>query len=298
MNIKGRSLQLFFVDGRPDGMLTAEVFNWTGHVLRFPRTQLKQALNRTQAEHTGVYVLIGEQDGRPLAYIGEAEDLSSRIKSHAANKDWWETAVLITSAADNLHKAHAKYLESRLVEIADSIKAISLENGNVPPRSSLSEADLANMEFFLDTLRMVLPAIRVDMFLDKSRPQTGQDVESQTGSALATFVLTTPKHGVSGEADLIDGEWIIKAGSKAKLEWSMHSSGRSYEKLHSELILNGTLVSDGKHAVFVQDYAFTSPSAAAAIMNGRASNGRRAWKEKSTGLRYGLWEAQQLEAVT
>jgi hypothetical protein len=32
----GRSLELFFIDGIPEGMLTAEVFNWTGHVLMAP----------------------------------------------------------------------------------------------------------------------------------------------------------------------------------------------------------------------------------------------------------------------
>jgi hypothetical protein len=35
----GRSLELYFIDGHPEGMLTAEVFNWTGHVLKFPRAQ-------------------------------------------------------------------------------------------------------------------------------------------------------------------------------------------------------------------------------------------------------------------
>jgi len=42
--INGRSLELFFIDGRPDGMLTAEVFNWTGHVLMTPRTRISEAL--------------------------------------------------------------------------------------------------------------------------------------------------------------------------------------------------------------------------------------------------------------
>lgn len=41
-----RSLELFFIDGKPDGMLTAEVFNWTGHVLMSPRTQISEALKR------------------------------------------------------------------------------------------------------------------------------------------------------------------------------------------------------------------------------------------------------------
>jgi hypothetical protein len=70
---KGRSLELFFIDGRPDGMLTAEVFNWTGHVLMTPRTQISEALNRQEARYTGVYLLFGERAGEPLAYIGEAE---------------------------------------------------------------------------------------------------------------------------------------------------------------------------------------------------------------------------------
>ena len=80
MKVNGRSLHLFFTNGRPDGMLTAEVFIWTGHVLRIPRTQLKEALARPETDYTGVYILIGDLNGRNLAYIGEAEKLSKRIK--------------------------------------------------------------------------------------------------------------------------------------------------------------------------------------------------------------------------
>lgn len=62
----GRSLELYYIDGRPDGMLTAEMFNWTGHVLMTPRTQLSQALGRTEAGYAGVYLLLGEREGEPL----------------------------------------------------------------------------------------------------------------------------------------------------------------------------------------------------------------------------------------
>jgi len=34
-------------------MLTAEVFNWTGHVLVTPRTQIGAALARKEAQFTG-----------------------------------------------------------------------------------------------------------------------------------------------------------------------------------------------------------------------------------------------------
>jgi len=193
MTTKGQSLELFFIDGRPDGMLTAEVFNWTGHVLRVPRTQLKEALQRPETRYTGVYVLLGIKDGAQLAYIGETEDLSVRLRDHAAKKDWWETAILISSTANNLHKAHVKYLEARMVEIARSVGSTPLENGNTPPRSSLSESAISNMEAFLETLQMVLPAIRVDMFLNKARDSSPSSLPEPPVETAVLFELKTPK---------------------------------------------------------------------------------------------------------
>lgn len=84
----GRSLELYYIDGRPDGMLTAELFNWTGHVLMTPRTQIAEALVRPEAKFTGVYLLIGEQNGEPRAYIGQGEDIAARIRDHDVKKDW------------------------------------------------------------------------------------------------------------------------------------------------------------------------------------------------------------------
>ena len=98
---QGRSLELYFIDGRPDGMLTAEVFNWTGHVLMAPRTQIAEALQREEAGYTGVYLLLGERDGVPLAYIGEGEIIADRIRMHDSKRDWWTKAVLVTTGANN-----------------------------------------------------------------------------------------------------------------------------------------------------------------------------------------------------
>ena len=111
----GKSLELYFIDGRPDGILTAEVFNWTGHVLMTPRTRIADALKRDAAAYTGVYLLLGERDGEPLAYVGESDNIRKRITQHDVQKDWWETAVIVTTSANNLNKAHVRYLEARLV---------------------------------------------------------------------------------------------------------------------------------------------------------------------------------------
>ncbi|OAN68312.1 methionine sulfoxide reductase [Rhodobacteraceae bacterium EhC02] len=295
---QGRSLELFFIDGRPDGMLTAEVFNWTGHVLRVPRTQIIDGLARPEAGHTGVYVLIGEREGEALAYIGEAEDMRSRLKEHVIRKDWWEYAVLVTSASNNLHKAHVKYLESRLVEIARNVSATPLENGNTPPRSSLSEAAISNMEGFLETLMMVLPAIRVDMFLQKSRSPDIKNGGSASDPVGLEFEFSMPRHGLKATAILSSGELIVKAGSEARAAWiGDRKNNTHYFKLYDELVTSGVLIDHGQHRKFTKDYAFSSPSAAAAIVAGRSANGRTCWQLKSDGRTYAEWEEALIAAA-
>lgn len=286
---QGRSLELFFVDGRPDGMLTAEVFNWTGHVLRTPRTQLKEALSRPEAGFTCVYLLFGEQDGNPLLYVGEAEDMRVQLRDHAAKKDWWDYAVLITSAANNLHKAHVKYLESRLVETATDVGSIQLDNGNIPPRSSLNEAARANMESFIDTLLMVLPAIRIDAFLSKKRSAPTPRATDTAQTEETRFTFKMPRHEVEAFALLRQGEMIVQAGSQVRARWVGDRKHNShYYKLHDELVEKGIIKPEGAMAVMTEDYAFSSPSAAAAVVAGRSANGRTSWTVVGTNMTYAI----------
>lgn len=114
----GQSLELYFVDGRPEGLVTAEMFNWTGHVLVSPRTFLQASLERMEADRSGVYILTGESTGEPRVYIGEGEDIGDRLRNHVRNKDWWDVAVLVTASDNRLNKAHVRYLEARLIALA------------------------------------------------------------------------------------------------------------------------------------------------------------------------------------
>lgn len=296
----GRSLELYFIDGNPDGMQTAEVFNWTGHVLMTPRTRIKAALDRKEARYTGVYLLLGDLDGEPMAYIGEGEDIADRIKSHDQKKDWWTQVILVTTGANALNKAHVKYLESRLVEIARSVKRRELENGNTPPRPGLSEAAQANMEAFLDYLLMVLPALRIDMFQEYAKPSMDKPVgvlAEATGTG-PVFELVNKKHGISAKAALEGDDFTVLEGSAARLQWQGKGSGETgYAQLHAESRKTGVLVANGQQCIFAKSYAFRSPSAAAAVVNGRPTNGTVEWKVAGTGQTYKAWEAGELGTV-
>ena len=69
MNIENqaRSLELYIIDGNPDGILTAEGCNWRGYVLVAPRLQISRELQRPEAGYRGICLLLGEQDHNPLA---------------------------------------------------------------------------------------------------------------------------------------------------------------------------------------------------------------------------------------
>lgn len=293
----GRSLELYFIDGRPDGMLTAEVFNWTGHVLRTPRIQITKALQRPEAGHTGVYLLIGENDQGPLAYIGEGEVISDRIRSHDSKRDWWTNAVLITTGANNLNKAHVKYLEARLIAEADEIGRVPLENGNSPSAPSLSEAATANMEGFLEYLFLVLPAIGVDIFVRRTRATTpagnaGLSSPSRIDEPVI-FETSLKKEGISATAMLVEGEFVVQVGSLARGAW-VGKAEHNYHVLYDSLVKEGVLIKEGSNCRFTQSYAFRSTSAAAAVVKGRSSNGPSTWKVESSGETYREWEQRAL----
>ena len=294
INNAGLSLELHYIDGDPEGMLTAEVFNWTGHVLKTPRMQISQALSRPEAKFTGIYLLLGECDGETSAYIGESENIGDRIKNHDNNKDWWTDAILITSTANNLNKAHIKYLESRLVEEANFAGRILLQNGNQPNKPSLSESAKSNMETFLQYIFMVLPALKIDIFPQKLNTKKPLKDNANT-TDISKFELISKKYLISATAQQIQNEFIVLKGSSARDTWVGKGTFNSgYAKLHKELINTEVLVTQGKNRIFSVDYSFNSPSAASAVIYGRASNGRTAWKVKNQNITYHEWDEMRL----
>ena len=303
----GRSLELFFIDDHPDGLLTASMFGWIGRVLVVPRTRLPEGLARTEAAYAGVYILLGEEDGVAVAYIGESDNVAHRMKNHDQRKDWWTTAVLVTSDANQLNKAHVRFLEARLIQEAQRIGRTPLTNTGTASQAQLSEADTAKMLAFLDNLYLALPAVRVDMFTQRARPKPQlREVTTAIGAPappadttpspppLARFHLRSARQKIDAVADLTLGELVVQAGSSGRAEWvgaEGHNAG--YASLHGELLSSGVLTVQDGRAVFAENYAFSSPSAAAAVVLGRSANGAAEWKTVE-GRTYKDWEQGKL----
>ena len=306
----GRSLRLFLVDGTSNGLLTAEIMNWTGHVLTGPRSKLAELVQRPECGRTGVYFLVGpdpENNLRFKVYIGESDDVAKRLKQHnrpeasegtTGGKDFWEKVCLVTSKDQNLTKTHVKYLESLLISIANQVGRCELLNGTAHDYGNLPESDRADMAFFLEQIRTVLPVLGFDFLRELSKPSAAVSTSlvAQVSSS-PRFNLEVPRYGISALGQEIDGEFFVLKGSKARVEWV--GTERGYQGLFKQLVAEGLLVAQGSdNLVFSDDYAFSSPSAAAAVVCGRSANGRTSWVVEGTGQTNAAWQDQQLNSVT
>lgn len=305
----GRTIQLFLVDGSPNGLIIATLHGWTGSLLVSKQSTFDKLLLRSELDRTGVYILYGVDPNNPLkmkAYIGEADSVKERITSSARNHSFWETAVAITKSDDSLTKGHVRYLEARLWEIAREAGRVTLANSQQPgaERRRLPEADKANMEAFLSNIKTILPVVGLELLKPQARRSvqgevvTSPEFPSQNrGSDEVRFEIRH-KSGVRATAVEDGGEFIVLAGSEA-----LKNTGyvqQSYGELKSDLIKQGILADRDDRYVFTSSFPFRSPSAAAAVVLDRNSNGRIEWKVIGSKMTYHDWQSlglKQAEAV-
>ena len=289
MNTTPFSLRIFVADGDPDGLRIVDKTNWIGKALMFPRALLPQVKARPELAQTGVYLLLGPRpDGEgDMLYVGEGDPILPRLQDHQAKKDFWTRAIgFTTTTAGQLNKAHVQFLESRLIALARAAKRLPLDNANQPAEPSLSEADRADMEVFLAHMLGMLPVLGVHAF----------EQAPKAPAAKASPVLTCKGKGVQATGYEASQGFVVLAGSQAVLDTvpSMALHVRGMYDLRQELIGNGVLAMQGALYQFTQDYSFSSPSTAAAVVLGRSANGRIEWK---AGDGRTLKELQEAEAA-
>jgi hypothetical protein len=296
----GRTIQLFLVDGKPTGLRKATIHGWTGFLFVSGASSFGDLTARDEVDRTGVYILSGpdpERAGGTRVYIGSGNSVSERIKQSGLKRDFWETAITVTTSDDDLSKGHAEYLEARLIELAVRAGRVALDNGTQPDtgRRRLPEADVANMEQFLANLRIILPVIGLDMLKPQPRAvtQTAKSPDERTRGDVQFEIRH--KSGVRATAVEEEGEFIVLEGSEA-----LTGTGYvqlSYGALKDKLISDGVLVPHQQDRLrFVKPWSFSSPSAAAAVVLDRNSNGRLEWKVAGSKQTYHEWQQAQVES--
>lgn len=278
MKTFGKKITLFLIDGDASGRIAAEISNWTGKIYKIPRTLIKESTDREDLNSTGIYFLFGknpDDDEKDLVYIGEAESLIDRLKQHLGSKEFWIESICVLSKDENLNKAHVKYLERRLYDLALSANRYKIENSTIPAKTTISEPDQAEMEEFLENLKLTIHTLGYKVFeeIDKRK---FKEIISQTKD-----YFIDAARGAKATGFISDEGFVVKGGSMATLDTvpSMETRMKNYFNLREKLISENILIKSDSGYKFSTDYLFSSPSAAAAIVMGRSANGRIEWKD-------------------
>lgn len=268
------TIKLFLPFGDPKQVRTAEISNWSGKAVAAPRSDLEHLLLRPELGKPGVYVLLGidTQDGLPIAYIGEAEVVSDRIKQHKS-KDYWNSVIAFVSKDENLTKAHIRYLEGRIIDEAISIGRYKIANANASG-SHLPESDQQDMEVFLERIVQLLPVLGSELLTS---------IAPSAKNSRPTEILHCGMKGALAQGLRSPNGFVVLKDSTAVLKEreSVKTQGAWIQGLRAKLIKEGALLEKDGFLVFSRDVEFASPSAAAAVVHGGNAAGPLAWKDSA-----------------
>ena len=263
------TLKMFLAFGDPKRLRTVELSNWTGKAVAGPRSEFVKVLERKESHNTGVYFLTGidPDTNKNTIYIGEAECIRDRIKNHLS-KDFWNNITFFITKDENLTKAHIRYIEGRLIEIAKTADR-SIVINNQASGARLPESDREDMEVFLEKMQQVLPVLGIEAFVQTS---------SNTEDGIEKEMLTCKIKDIIASGYLTPNGIVVLANSKAVYE--ERDSAKKWPSVlvqRNKLIKNGRLIQKDNKYIFTKDTEFASPSSAAAVIHGGSANGLTAW---------------------
>lgn len=280
---RGVTIRIFLVDGKPQGLRLVERMGWTGSFLAFSRADYSSARAREEVSQTGAYVLLGpDPEGRRLqrVYVGEGENIRVRLDAHQKEKDFWTQGYVLTTKDDSLNKAHVRYLEARLLELAAKADNAFLDNGTAPEPARLSEPEIAEMETYLDNVLPLFALVGVNVFEPAEDPAVAATSAVTPSEPAADeggerLYLKTQLTEAQGE-DRSRGFLVFEGAVGRKIKRVMIPG---YEQLRDRLLQEGILVEDGENVKLTKSHLFDSPSAAASVLSGGNKNGRTEWRD-------------------
>lgn len=286
MSTRGKSINLFLMDGTPTGRIKCSLANWTGVAYKIPRTELEKCKGRDDLSQSGVYFLFGtsEENGENVVYIGQAgvrkngEGILYRLQEHKRNpdKDYWTEAVVFTTSNNSFGPTEISYLENRFCSLASEAKRYVVKNGNDPTSGNITEEKESELEEFIDYAKIVMGTLGHKVFEKLTEAKTPTEpVDLSSNDLLLYLKRKSRKSGL-----------VIEAMCKQTNEGFVVLKGSHIETIDSDSIPTGIKEirqksSIDQNGILQQDILFRSPSYAAAFVIGGHANGLTEWKTEN-----------------
>lgn len=280
---RGKSINLFLMDGDANGRMKCTLANWTGVAYKIPRTELDRCKERDDLKQSGVYFLFGktEDTDEDVVYIGQAgarkngEGILNRLQEHKRNpeKDYWTEAIVFTTSNNSFGPTEISYLENRFCGLATQAKRYVVKNGNDPTPGNITEEKESELEEFIDNAKIIMGTLGHKVFVPIIIPTTVSttDVPATLTTDISDEILYFDHSGVKATGRRTSEGFVVFKGSQiaAKLTKSCPDPTlRNREKYTDKIDANFYLM---------EDILFTSPSSAASFIGGASLSGNATW---------------------
>ncbi len=282
---RGKSINVYLMDGDANGRIKCTLANWTGIAYKIPRTDLEKCKDRDDLKQSGVYFLFGTSDetGKGVVYIGQAgarkngEGILNRLMEHKRNpkKDYWTEAIAFTTSNNSFGPTEISYLENRFVNLAIDANRYEVKNENDPTSGNIIEEKESELEEFIDYAKVIMGTLGhkvfepiVDKTLNEDQTQTDNVDPSKIMLHLERNIKNVGKVEANGR-QTAEG-FVVLAGSQI--------SPVDDETISSTIRKRRKTAPINAEGVLQEDLLFTSPSSAAEFVVGKSENGLARWK--------------------
>jgi hypothetical protein len=281
---RGKSINVFLMDGTAIGRIKCTLANWTGVAYKIPRTELDKCKERNDLKQSGVYFLFGssEQTNESVVYIGQSgirkngEGILYRLQEHKRNqdKDYWTEAVVFTTSNNSFGPTEISYLENQFCKLANGAKRYIVKNGNDPTSGHITEEKESELEEFIENSIIVMGTLGFKVFEPIIQYISRSEiVEFSKNSEVQHYFIH--RSGADAKCRLTNEGIVVLAGSKIRNE--IVPSCPDYVKA----VRNENIDSIDDQFILHKDILFKTPSGASSFVLGAPTNGRAEWKTET-----------------
>lgn len=269
--ILAKTIEIYLPTGDASRISHARITTEAIRIVFVDKSEIEN--HKKELDRIGCYILVGvDSSGNKMVYIGETENIFTRLQDHKSKKAFWTSAYTIQNLGGIFDKAHLTYLEQLMIETAKNVNRFQVENANGGKATSIPESKQNECLVYFETIKTLLKALGFNVFVPEVEQSELQDNPR---------FFFQHKDGLwDAQGVYVDEKFVVLKGSVSRSEPTKHKANSNELKFRDRLIDEGIININGDKMVFVKDYTFNSPSTAADIISLGSNSGWVVWKTK------------------
>lgn len=277
-----RTVQLFLMDGSPNGRIKCSLDNWVGKVYLIPRTEITRSKDRPELTQTGIYLLFGTdtETGEELLYVGQARErkngngVLARVAEHLGEEklDYFTHAIMIIDSDNSFGPTEISYLENAFYQQAVAADRVRAVNGNDPSPGNVTEEKKAALDEFISMAKILIGSLGYRVFDAVDDAKMLAHNPSAAAQPSVEPLLYLNSSGATGKGRQTTDGFVVLAGAQLRADMT-HSAPQSARKNREKF---ADRISDSGE--LMRDTLFTSPSAASGFLTGASTSGKALWR--------------------